>query len=103
MNDIPLSVKPVNRHIVDRLADVREEIKELAEKEKVLKNQISGMMGEDDSLGGDEYIARQIVSLRSGSIDAEALERAGIDVDKYRKPGSATYTIRLERRVLEEV
>ena len=98
MNDI---LKPVNRHIVDQLADIREAIKELTEKEKVLKNQISGMMGEDNSLGGDEYIARQIVSLRLGSIDVEALECAGIEVDKYRKPSSATYTIRLERRVQE--
>lgn len=98
MNDIS---KPVNRHIVDQLADIREAIKDLQEQEKVIKDQISGQMGEADSLGGDEYIAKQIVVLRSGSIDAEALKSAGIEVDKYRKKDIASYSIRLERRMQE--
>jgi len=103
MNDIPLSVKPVNRHIVDRLADVREEIKSLKEQENTLKDIISKEMGSAHSLGGDEFIAHQSVSKKAGNIDAEALKKAGINVDQFRKPHSIICTLRLERRALEEV
>lgn len=89
---------PVNRHIVDQLADVREQIKQLEAHESDLKSQVSTVMGGADSLGGDEYIARQTISSRAGSIDAKALKSAGVDVDKYRKPGTTIFSIKVERR-----
>lgn len=95
MNDTSL---PVNRHPVDQLADIRFTIKKLQEREDELRSEVSALMGENDSLGGDEYIARQTVANRSGAIDTKALERDGIDVDKYRKAGTIVYTIRCESR-----
>jgi len=88
----------VNRHIVDQLADVREQIKKLEEQEEKLKAEVSKQMGDADSLGGDEFIARQTVSTRAGSIDAKAMEKAGIKVEKYRKAAVTIYSIRVERR-----
>lgn len=93
---------PVNRHPVDELADVRAQIKELQEKEYTLRVEVSVLMGDNDSLGGDEFIAKQILSNRAGAIDTKALEKAGIDIDKYRKPSTVVYQIRCERRVLED-
>lgn len=92
-----------NRHIVDQLADVRAQIKELKGIEDDLKAQISSAMGKSDSLGGDEHLAYQTLSTRKGAIDAKALEKAGVDVEKYRKPDTVVQTIRVERRVVEDV
>lgn len=93
---------PVNRHPVDQLADVREKIKALQEEEDTLRTEVSVLMGEGDTLGGDEFIAKQSISERAGAIDAKAMERDGIDVAKYRKKPSTVYQIRCERRVLED-
>lgn len=90
-----------NRHIVDQLADVRAEIKTLQDREKVLKAAVSKRMGEADTLGGDEFIAIQTLTERAGSIDAKAMERAGIDPARFRKPAIVVQTIRVERRVSE--
>ncbi len=98
MNDIAL---PVNRHPVDQLADLRETIKRLKEFEEELKVQVSDLMGSADSLGGDEYIARQTVSERAGAIDTKAMASAGIDIEKYRKPNVTVFSIRCERRERE--
>lgn len=92
---------PVNRHPVDQLAEIRETIKHLQEREDELRVEVSALMGENDAIGGDEYIAKQSVSERAGAIDAKALERDGIDVAKYRKKPSTVYSIRCERRVQE--
>lgn len=93
----------VNRHAVDQLADVRAEIKILQTREKAIAAEISAMMGENDSLGGNQWIARQSVTKRKGSIDTKALEAAGIDVDQYRKPDTTVFSIRLEQREMEAV
>lgn len=98
MND---TATPVNRHPVDQLADLRETMKGLKDFEDDLKAQVSALMGSADSLGGDQYIARQTVSQRAGGIDAEAMKRAGIDVEKFRKPNVTVYSIRCERREQE--
>lgn len=92
---------PVNRHPVDQLAEVREKIKVLQDQEDTLRTEVSVLMGDADTLGGDEFIAKQSISERAGGIDAKALERDGIDVAKYRKKPSTVYQIRCERRVLE--
>lgn len=92
-----------NRHPVDQLADVREQIKSLKTREDALRDEVSAMMGNADSLGGDEFIAHQSVSTRKGAIDQKALEATGIDVDKFRKPDVTAFTIRVERRAMEEV
>ena len=91
-----------NRHIVDQLADVRAQIKDLEEREKTLKEAVSREMGGRDSLGGDEFIALQRMSERKGAIDAKAMEKAGIDPDKFRKPATIVYQIVVERRVQED-
>lgn len=100
MNDISLPGN--NRHIVDQLGQVRNTIKILKEREDDLKKQVGVMMGKSDSLGGDEWIARQSISSRKGSIDAKAMEKAGIDVEQFRKPDSIVITIRTEQRALED-
>lgn len=91
-----------NRHIVDQLADVRAQIKMLQESEKDLKDAICDAMGHADSLGGDEWIALQRISERKGAIDTKALEKAGIDVEAFRKPPTVVYQIVTERRVQED-
>lgn len=91
----------VNRHSVDQLADVRAKIKALKDDEKALVTEISKAMGADDSLGGDQYIARQAIINRKGSLDTKAMEAAGIDVERYRKPSTVVYQIRVEERERE--
>jgi hypothetical protein len=90
-----------NRHPVDELADVREKIKFWKEREDELRTIISDQMLGNDSLGGDEWIARQTVTERKGSLDEKLMQAVGIDADKFRKPASVSFTIRLERRAVE--
>jgi hypothetical protein len=93
---------PSNRHIVDQLADVRAKIKDLESVEKDLRERVRTAMGSGDSLGGDEFIARQTLSTCKGSVDNKAVKAAGIDLDKFRKADTVVYALRLERRVAEE-
>lgn len=90
-----------NRHPVDQLADVRAEIKKLQDREADLKAMISTEMGSRDSLGGDQYIASQVLQERKGAIDEKAMAAAGIDVDQYRKPKSTFIMIKVEPRAME--
>jgi len=90
-----------NRHVVDTLADIRATIKALKKDESDCVSEISEKMGDGDSLGGDQHIARQIISTRKGSIDTSRLAKDGIDVDAYRKPETVVYSIRLEVREQE--
>lgn len=90
-----------NRHPVDRLADVRAQIKALAEEEADLKAKISVEMGPADSLGGDEYIASQSLQERKGGLDEKAMIKAGIDVESFRKPASTFVVLKVERRAME--
>lgn len=105
MNAITL---PSNRHPVDQLGQIRETIKTLQEREKALREEISAAMGGADSLGGDEWIARQSMSERKGAVDVnELLHFLDVDEEKFdatfRKPNTTVFTIRTERRVVEEV
>lgn len=102
MNTIVMSALP-NRHPVDQLALVRETIKELQAREAELKDEIGKLMGKADSLGGSEYIARQSITTRAGSVDYKAMERDGINVAKYRKDDTTVFSIRIERRAEELV
>jgi uncharacterized protein (UPF0335 family) len=92
-----------NRHPVDRLADVRAEIKKLQDEETDLKEQIGKLMGSADSLGGDEFIARQTLQERKGGLDEKALCRFlnADNLDAYRKPATAVLVLRVERREAE--
>lgn len=90
-----------NRHIVDQLADVRATIKELQAREDELRTLVSVEMGDRDSLGGSEFIAKQVLTKRAGSIDTKAAEAAGIDLSAFRKPDTIVYSIRCERRISE--
>lgn len=87
-----------NRHPVDQLADVRAKIKDLQAREGELKDEIGRLMGDKDSLGGDEYIARQSIQERKGPIDEAKLKAAGLDADKFRKPPVTSIVLRVERR-----
>ena len=91
-----------NRHPVDQLADVRETIKTLQAREAELKDEIGRLMGKADSLGGDEWIARQSLQERKGSIDEARLKAAGIDADAFRKPPVTSIVLRVERRAMPE-
>lgn len=86
-----------NRHIVDQLADVRAQSKELAEREALLKEQILKAFGKKDILRGDEFVAFRSTSVRKGNLDEQALRAKGIDPDRYRKPELTIVGIRLER------
>ncbi|HWE98856.1 MAG TPA: hypothetical protein VG248_03580 [Caulobacteraceae bacterium] len=77
---------PGNRHVVDLRADVRAQIKDLQKVEENLKAEISRLMGSDDSLGGDEWIASQTLSTRKGAIDEAKATAAGVDLNAFRKP-----------------
>ena len=92
-----------NRHPVDRLADIRAEIKRLQAEEADLKAQISTEMGSRDSLGGAEWIASQTLQQRKGGIDEEKLcQHLGVkSLDPYRKPSTAAHVLRVERRAAE--
>jgi len=87
-----------NRHIVDRLADIRDKIAYFKGIEASLKEAITQSMGEGSSLGGNEYIAVKIVSERVGSIDVKLMVADGLDVDKYRKPKTTITSIKIEER-----
>lgn len=91
----------MNRHPVDRLADVRVEIKKLEAEETDLKAKISVEMGTRDSLGGDQFIASQVLQERKGGLDEKAMAAAGVDVEKYRKPKSTFIVLKVEPRVME--
>lgn len=94
---------PGNRHPVDRLYDVRQQIKELTEEEADLKAKISVEMGGSDSLGGDECIASQTLQERKGSFDEKKLAEAlkTTDLDQFRKPSSTFVVIKVEQRARE--
>lgn len=93
----------MNRHPVDRLADVRAAIKRLQDEESDLKAQISAEMGSADSLGGDEYIASQKLQERKGGLDEKKIaEHLGVkSLDPYRKPATTFVVIKTEPRARE--
>lgn len=92
-------LKGNNRHPVDELGEVREEIKTLQAREKELKAVVAEEMGNTDSLGGDEWIARQKVTQRKGTWDEKRLKEAlGDMVERYRKEPTAVYSIETRRR-----
>ena len=95
----------MNRHPVDRLADVRAQIKALQEEEADLKAKISVEMADADSLGGDEFIAVQTLQDRKGGLDEKRIaETLGVkSLDPYRKPSTVAHVLRIERRVVDEV
>ncbi len=101
-NALPEIGRHHNRHPVDQLALVRETIKNLQEREGELKAEVAEAMGTADSLGGSEFIAKQTVSERKGGLDEKAMKAAGVDVDKFRKPSTTVYAIRVERRAFDE-
>jgi hypothetical protein len=89
-----------NRHIVDRLADVRERKKAIEAEEKQIAADVSKEMGSSDSLGGDDFIAKQIISERKGALDEKKLKaKLGVDdLSAYRKASTTVIQIRLDRR-----
>ena len=103
MHDTSLPGNSRNRHPVDRLADVRAQIKTLQDEETDLKALISNEMGSRDSLGGDEFIAVQTLQTRKGGFDEEKLaERLGrVNLDQFRKPSTTSHVLRVERRAAE--
>ena len=86
-----------NVHPVDELAEIRARMKALVERESELKSTISTLMGLDDALFGADHVAFQKMSSRKGAIDADALAKAGVDVDAFRKPDVAVISITVER------
>lgn len=98
MNATAMPVNRPNRHIVDQLADVRDQIKELEERESDLKSQVKEAMGARASLAGSDYIASLSISERAGALDAAKLEKALGSLAGYRKAPTRVETLRLERR-----
>lgn len=87
-----------NRHVVDQLADVRDQLKAAGEREKELKAQVEKMLARKDSVRGDEFVAFPVPSHRKGGLDEVAMVADGINVEKYRKPGIDILSIRLTAR-----
>ena len=102
MNSEALPVKPgTNRHPVDQLANIRATIKTLQDREAELKAEIGVLMGERDSLGGDEFIARQELRSRKGGLDEKKLaDRIG-DLSAFRKSDSTYIVLSVEPRAME--
>jgi len=69
-------------------------MKEDKERGDALKATIMKMMGDRNSLGGMECIARQDIRERKGNLDEKRIAKAlGVkDLDAYRKP-STTYIV----------
>lgn len=104
MNDMILTGKPgTNRHPVDQLANVRATIKTLEAREAELKDEVSALMGDKDSLGGSEFIAWQRLQERKGSLDEKAMKAAGVDPERFRKPPSTFIAIKVEPRAVDGV
>jgi hypothetical protein len=88
-----------NRHIVDRLGALRRLIREAEALENKLKTEVGYLMGSRDSLGGDEFIARQMIGERKGGWDDKKLEdELGLRAEKFRKPPVKIVTIRTDLR-----
>lgn len=92
-----------NRHPVDQLANIRATIKTLQEREAELKEEIGQLMGDSDSLGGDEFIARQELRSRKGGLDEKRLAAKFGDLAPYRKPDSTYIVLSVEPRAMPEV
>jgi hypothetical protein len=102
MNDMTLPGKAgINRHPIDQLANVRATIKVLQARETELKDEITALMGDKDSLGGDEFIARQKLQERKGGLDEKKLADKFGDLSAYRKPSTTFITIQVEPRALD--
>ena len=106
MHDLLLPFKSGNRHLVDRYGDLKEHNKKSKKLEEKLKAEIMKAADDagTDSVGGDEYIARQEVRQRTGGLDAEALEkRFGKEaVDACRKPPTNPIVVTVTRREEDE-
>lgn len=90
-----------NRHPVDQLANVRATIKALQEREAELKEEIGTLMGNADSLGGDEFIASQKLQSRKGGLDEKRLTEKLGDLSAYRRPDTSFITLKVEPRAME--
>jgi hypothetical protein len=99
VHDSLVPFKAGNRHIVDRLGALRRLIREAETLEKELKTEVGYLMGSRDSLGGDEFIARQTIGERKGGWDDKKLEdELGLRAEKFRKPPVTIVTIRTDLR-----
>lgn len=104
MNDIALPGKAgINRHPVDQLGAIRQEIKRLQDREIALKENILSQMGSRDALGGAEYIAVRTNQSRKGGLDEAKLRKKLGSLDSYRKPDISFPVLKVERRALEDV
>lgn len=83
-------------HPVDRLKEVRDQIKTLQKEEESLVKAISLIMGNADICYGELLMAKQIVQNRKGSIDPLAIKLKGFDPDSFRKPGITVYSLKIE-------
>lgn len=61
-----------NRHPVDQLAEVREQIRTLQDREKEIRDRI---LANPDDLAGDEFAAR-ITTSDTATLDRKAIEKA---------------------------
>lgn len=87
-----------NRHQVDRLADVREQIRLLQAEEKALREAIIQEMGDREALGGDQHIVRRSAVEQKGALDTDLLKEAVGTLDSYRKPATTTVRLTIEGR-----
>ena len=89
---------PKNRHVVDDLADLRFQRKELEERETQLRARVIEEMGTCDTLQGDQFVAHREQQRMRGAIDPARLRKAGIDPARYRKRGITFQRIITEPR-----
>lgn len=98
---------PVNRHVVDQLADIRAKIKTLKKDEQSCVDEIKAMArtpaGDLDYIAGNEFIASMNESTRKGAINNESLDEFlqfhhSKTIEEFRKAPTTVLSIRLERR-----
>tara|TARA_R110000765_G_scaffold204734_2_gene309628 strand:- start:289 stop:576 length:288 start_codon:yes stop_codon:yes gene_type:complete len=88
-----------NRTPIDRLGEIREQIKELQAAEKDLKVKVQKSLNCADRLLGLEFLAVQSIAERKGSIDEKAVcEKFGVEnLDDFRKAPVTVITVKTTR------
>jgi hypothetical protein len=84
-----------NRHPVDRLADVRAQIKALKAIEDDLVVEVSRLIGDNVSILGHDYVAVQTLSARKGAFDEAKLKAKGLNPVDFRKPDVSVLSIKV--------
>jgi len=84
------------RELSEKYKDYNYQIKDLEEKKEQTKKKLIDLAGERNCLGGGIKLFKKFVK---GRVDYDAIpEIKSVDLDKYRKPSSSSWTITLDKK-----